>query len=62
MLSIDKIISGITEQAFGEGYQAFKDGVSLDDNPYSQARSAIGATKYAGWIDGWNARATEKAE
>ncbi len=62
MLSIDKIIREITEQAFNEGYQAFKDGVRLDDNPYSRARSAIGATKNAGWIDGWNVHAREKTE
>ena len=40
---------------FGQGYQAFIDGIHHDNNPYDGAEAQE-------WIDGWVARAREKAE
>lgn len=36
---------------FDEGYQAYKDGKQLDDNPYIDCGCFY---KQNEWIDGWN--------
>ena len=48
------------QRAFDDGYQAFKDGVHLNDNPYFSYQFRI--REEMAWTDGWNARAKEKAE
>ncbi len=65
--------SGMTDeaaQAFDAGYQAFIDGVHLDDNPYFQESYTVRLFNEWGpdtmeaheWQEGWNTRAREKAE
>lgn len=45
-----------TENAWDRGYDAFRDGINKHDNPYTK-----GTNDYADWLDGWNARARDKA-
>ena len=42
----------IDDDAFGEGYEAFREGIPEDENPYR------GAQHWA-WADGWNTAEAE---
>ena len=45
----------IDDDAFGEGYEAFREGIPEDENPYR------GAQHWA-WADGWNTAEAEAEE
>lgn len=40
------------DKIFEEGYEAFKEGLSLDDNPYKNDRTA-GKFDALVWANGW---------
>lgn len=37
----------------GEGYEAFSDNESLEDNPYAGKRGGFNDAKRKAWADGW---------
>jgi len=43
-------------EAWDQGYDAFGKGTHKNDNPYNP-----GTNEYSDWLDGWNARARDKA-
>jgi peptidoglycan-associated lipoprotein len=53
-------IKAETQAAFGEGYQAFKDGKARETNPYVNDKD--NPHKMQGWYDGWDKAKADKAD